>query len=117
LQVAGAAADTRLEERSPVLTAYHEAEHHLLAVARVKAAQTAELEATNRAHQRLLAALQDTADDSRKGLAPTKIAKTDLDNIRSQLDSIANRITELEKLVLVHDDLLKKLAPRGGAGK
>jgi len=100
------AADTRIEEHSAALLATHEAEHHVLAVAKARAAQKMDLEYTNRVHQRMLAALQDVADDS---AAKVQVDKTSKAEIQAQLTSIANRITELEKLVILHDEVLKKL--------
>jgi hypothetical protein len=108
LQLGVGTTETKTETRSALLTSYHEAEHHLLAVAQARAAQKAELDAADRVHKRLLSSLQDSTDDSCKKPAQDKNC-ADADKIAAQLQQINARLTELEKNMIVHDVLLNKL--------
>jgi hypothetical protein len=98
--------ELRVDERSNLLAAIHEADQHLLTITKAKAAQQAELDMTNRAYQQHLDALSRTAEKA----GTNTTTKTDLDaRIVTELTNIRSRIEDLEKLVIKHDDVIKKM--------
>jgi hypothetical protein len=84
---------------SASLSLAHQMEASLLQLEKVRAANAAEIEATQRVFDRISRSLQ-------TGAGPGATAAT-----ASQLQELNTRLDRLERLVLLHSDVLKQIAP------
>ena len=82
------------------LRSLHEMEIHAGEVAKMRAAHKAEMEHLDRVHQRVFSGMASSFQAS--GSA------SDLAQLKKSVDDLANRVNNIEKLLIIHDNLLKE---------
>ena len=90
---------------SPALDALHALEHQHLQFAKHQAGLKTEMEITNQAALRVSEKLSSTLKSSGGSTADTS-------DLQSKLADINRRLDGIERLLIIHDDLLKKANPK-----
>ena len=83
---------------SASLRAAHDLEMQALEVARLRAAHEAEVATINQVHQRVMGSLK----------SPAPVAQSDLANLTAEIQKLTQRINDIERLLLIHDNILKE---------
>lgn len=87
---------------SPALKAAHDLEMQALEVARLRAAHQAEVAAINDVHGRIMQSMSRTVQGS-------QTTTTDLSKLTAEIEKLTNRVSDIEKLLIIHDNLLKEI--------
>jgi hypothetical protein len=95
--------ETRISTGSQALRAAHDLEAQALEVARLRAAHEVEVAHLNMVHQRIMANFSKT---------PAPVTG-DLNQLKTEIEKLSQRISDIERLLIIHDNILNKKGKDG----
>ncbi len=95
---------------SNVLRAAQDLEAQAFEVNRLRAAHQAEINALDQVHQRIAGSIQRLSAPPPAASAPPAAGatSTEISNLTAEIEKLSKRISDVERLLLIHDDLLEK---------
>lgn len=97
---------------SSVLRAAQDLEAQAFEVARLRAAHQAEINALDQVHQRISGSIQKLSTPMSVAPPSAGASSAEINQLIAEIEKLSKRISDIEKLLLIHDDQIKEINSR-----